>query len=262
MATSSRRVVLIGFALLVALIAIGIAFAARDSDDERSPITLPDALVGRFGPPHHVPLDDFTSGLPAFWQVDNIPGNNELQRYRDENVRITRDSITMRAEQTSDTITSGAVNVGFEGDGLVRPGGYVQARMRFPTGTGMWGALWLMPLDHGGSSASTPEVDIVETVGGRRARTEHFVHYDDLDQGFERLIDYTDWHTYGVWLADDGVHYFVDGIEIGINPESPAPPSGAWGVIANLAVGGHGGDPDDASFPAQVELSSLTVWSA
>jgi beta-glucanase (GH16 family) len=262
MATSSRRVVLIGFVLLAALIAIGIAAAAGDSDDDdRAAVALPEALAGRFGPPHHVPLTAFEPGLPAFWQVDNIPGNNELQRYRDGNVRITDGALVLRAERSGTQITSGAVNVGFGGEGLVHPGSYVEARMRFPTGTGMWGALWLMPLDDGGSSASTPEIDIVETVGGRRARTEHFVHYQGVDEGFERLIDYTDWHTYGVWIADDGVHYFVDGIEIGVNPAAPTPNSDTWGVIANLAVGGHGGEPDDESFPAQVEMSSLTVWS-
>jgi beta-glucanase (GH16 family) len=256
-----RPVFFLATALLVVAIAVGLTIATRSSADEADN-GIPPSLAGRFRHEQPIALGSVEKGLPAFWQVDHIGGNDELQRYRPENVTSSAGLVELVATAESGGIRSGAVNIGFEAEGLVRPGDYVQARLRFPSGAGLWGALWLMPLGHDSrQDASTPEVDVVETIGGERGTTQHFVHYDGVDEGFTRLIDFTQWHTYGVWLADDGVHYFVDGIEIGSNPPAPTPESGAWGIIVNLAVGGLAGDPSPSSLPGSVQISAITRWS-
>lgn len=123
----------------------------------------------------------------------------------------------------------------------------------------------MMPqADPTGADASFPEIDILETLGKEPNVTYHYVHYyEGHDEGFwVQPLDYTEWHTYGVHMANDGVHYYIDGVHVGSNSASPEPRAGGWGVIFNLAVGGYWPGPaSDSALPAVAEMSHLTVWS-
>jgi len=77
-----------------------------------------------------------------------------------------------------------------------------------------------------------------------------------LSQSF----DPTQWHTYGVYLGDDGTHFYVDGVHVGSHPAVPA--GIQYGVMANLAIGGDWpGSPDPGAYPAEVVMTPVRIWT-
>lgn len=208
-------------------------------------------------------------------------GDGELQAYTDLPTNVARDGagnllITARrepgaagAEYTSGRIsTCGALEFNH---------GRVEARIRVPSGQGLWPAFWLV-----GAEEPWPqhgEIDIMESVNDMRA--VDFNAHQPLDDGGDwelalpaaRLPGGTTWagefHVFAVdWTADELV-WSVDGIELARTSRDDVPDGGRWVVdrspqvvVLNLAVGGYPGAPDAGTpLPAAVQVDYVRIYA-
>ncbi|HSK96560.1 MAG TPA: glycoside hydrolase family 16 protein, partial [Euzebyales bacterium] len=154
--------------------------------------------------------------------------------------------------------------------------GRIEARIRIPTGQGVWPAFWMLGVDFGevGWPASG-EIDVMENVGHEPGVVHGTVHgpgYSGGDgiSGSTTLPDgasFSDaFHVYAVewtpeqitWLVDDVAYHAVTPEDLGGN---------AWVfdhpffLILNVAVGGNWpGDPDaTTSFPQEMLVDYVRV---
>lgn len=185
-------------------------------------------------------------------------GNNELQYYRAENVSVSGGNliIEIREDDAGYDYTSGKIHSRNKQDFLY---GKVEARMKVPTGGGMWPAFWMMPTDsvYGGWAASG-EIDIMETcndtdyIGG----TIHYGGgwpYNQYSGGSYSPggVDFSDdFHIYTLEWEPDVMRWYVDGILYSTKtsslwysdgaPENPrAPFDQYFYILINTAVGGN-----------------------
>jgi beta-glucanase (GH16 family) len=137
--------------------------------------------------------------------------------------------------------------------------GRVEARIRVPTGQGLWPGFWLLPANR----TSLPEIDVMEYVSRQPDELELHLHYHGGVYGTVRRLrpGPGHWHIYGInwrpgrltWLVDGHVLYRVTGAAV---------PSVPMYLIANLAVGGVGpGSPSATTrFPTAVKIDWVRVW--
>jgi beta-glucanase (GH16 family) len=101
--------------------------------------------------------------------------------------------------------------------------GYIEARIKFPVGSGNWPAFWMLGSNI--TSIGWPnsgEIDIAEGFGNAKTKTSSAVHYSTTGSGCcdNHLYDYikydigqdysADFHTYGVaWLPNE-ISFYVD----------------------------------------------------
>ena len=158
----------------------------------------------------------------------------------------------------------------------VSPAAKVEARIKLPTGQGLWPAFWML----GSKCPQTPwpdcgEIDIMENKGSQSKTTSSalhgpgysgntpFAHAQNLENG-----TIADFHTYSVewdlssvrWLVDGVSHYQVARGDVERYGRSVLGES--FVVILNLAIGGHfDGDPQsDAIFPATMLVDYVRVY--
>lgn len=199
-------------------------------------------------------------------------GNNELQYYtnRSENLQVTGGNLVITARKesyggmnyTSARIkTQGLRNFTY---------GKIEARIKMPTGQGLWPAFWML-----GSNINTVswpycgEIDIMERVNNN-AFVNGTVHWDA--NGYASYgnvsgnIDFSQFHVYSIEWDANYIRWFVDGIkynEIYIangtgNTEEFQRP---FFILFNLAVGGNWpGSPNSSTpFPAQMLVDYVRV---
>jgi beta-glucanase (GH16 family) len=197
---------------------------------------------------------DIGNGCPSLcgW------GNNELQYYRSQNVSVSGGNlvIEIREDDAGYDYTSGKIHTRDKQDFLY---GKIEARMKVPTGGGMWPAFWMMPTDsvYGGWAASG-EIDIMETkndttyVGGT-------IHYgggwpnNQYSGGSYSPggVDFSDdFHVYTLeWMPDmmkwyvDGIHYLTKISDQWYSDGAPSNPRAPFDqefyILINAAVGGN-----------------------
>lgn len=215
-----------------------------------------------------------------WWAVDGgctIMTNNELQWYRPGNVSVANGRLRLQAREEpievpdgrSFPYTSGMVTTGpayaLEGRPVKRAFtyGYVEARLRVPSDTGLWPAFWMLPADE----ESEPEIDILETIDDRTTAARFHFHYQDGAD--ERSLGHTfrgpdlaaGWHRVAVdwrpgrvtWIVDGRARWEVTGEAV---PDEP------MYLVLNLAVGGDYPDPPDetTTFPATFKVDWVRVW--
>lgn len=212
-------------------------------------------------------------------------GNNELQYYRSQNVSVSGGYLIIEARQESyggRSYTSGKIHSRNKRDFLY---GKIEARMKVPTGGGMWPAFWMMPTDsvYGGWAASG-EIDIMETcnntdyIGGT-------IHYgggwpNNRYSGGTYSpggVDFsTAFHTYTLEWEPDVMRWYVDGILYSTktsslwysdsDPSNPlAPFDQEFYIIMNVAVGGNytgctSSSCVSASLPQQLQVDWVRVY--
>lgn len=158
--------------------------------------------------------------------------------------------------------------------------GYAEARMKFPKGTGLWPAFWMMPAD----TSFRPEIDIVEWIGADPKTAHLFVHAGSTDaycpidiaklnqdqrKYNRRYIDQASWdesfHNFGVNLSSPGLlDFYIDGnlyCSAGtLDAPLTIPP---MYLLINLAVGGAWGGPPDATtrFPSVLQVDYVRVYN-
>jgi beta-glucanase (GH16 family) len=226
--------------------------------------------------------------------VDNGDvANGELQFYtpRTNNVLVAdgllkltaqRETYTgqgpwMAAPKTMD-YTSGLV----ESLNKVEPQyGRIEARMKIPSGAGLWPAFWMMGVNYFTPGVGWPacgEIDIMEYSGASGGFTAafHTGAYNYMNggggvtnvQGFSLADHSTEFHVYGIEWTPTRVAFYVDGKVILTADKSVLGSTSAqwpfdqpfW-LKLNLAVGGpYGGSPASGTFPQTMEIDWVRVY--
>ncbi len=140
--------------------------------------------------------------------------------------------------------------------------GYFEMRADMPENDGTWPAFWLLPKDQ----SWPPELDVVEMRGQEPNRLDLTAHTKQTGSQTEILSsvnvsDTSGFHTYGVlWTEDDLVWYFDD-VEVA-RTSTPADMHKEMYLLANLAVGGIAGEPDDGlAVPAEMQIDYIRAYA-
>jgi beta-glucanase (GH16 family) len=207
-------------------------------------------------------------------------GNREEQWYLAENATVADGNLVITARQEEVVAPYPYTSARLRSkDKLDIKYGRVEARIKTPTGQGLWSAFWMLPTDSpyvyrpdpagplDPHWASSGEVDIMEVINAGTAGEDVFVtlHYGfpwPLNQLNGTPVDVAapdeDFHTYAVeWDQDefrwyvDGVHvlsvgsetyynYYYGGLDTGyVAGAEEAPFDVDFHVLLNLAVGGN-----------------------
>lgn len=212
-------------------------------------------------------------GLPAGW------GNNEIQLY-------TNDAANAFVESDGDdsalviAVTENSPGT-YQSAKLTTQGlksfryGKVEARMKLPTGQGMWPAFWM--LGENISEIDWPgcgEIDIVELVGNTPNVVQANVHYTDgendytNDEGAPQTIAETfdqNYHTFGIDWTPTEITFSLDGnaYKTTTIEEDMKEFQRSFYLVLNVAVGGPwAGNPDaSTTFPQQMFVDYIRYYS-
>jgi beta-glucanase (GH16 family) len=155
--------------------------------------------------------------------------------------------------------------------------GKVEARIRIPSGQGIWPAFWMLGADIDQVGWPTcGEIDIMENIGKEPATIHGTVHGPGYSGGNgiggpfslpagQRFAD--DYHVYGIEWSPQSVAFFVDGTAYFEVTPAKLPAGRAWVyqhpffLILNVAVGGTWpGNPDATSvFPQEMLVDWVRV---
>ena len=228
---------------------------------------------------------DKYSDSPTYW------GNNEQQYYTQDAVAVENGALKITATKRKmgdRSYTSGRI---LTRDKAYWTYGYFEAKMKTPTGNGMWPAFWMLPqptnsnVSSGNAYGTWPlngEIDIMEAKGRLNNVTDHTIHFGSMWPANQyRTGNYTltgsttaEWHTYAVDWTSQAITWYVDGVQAfkltnnlwytdGSSAAS-APFDKDFYILFNLAVGGNydgGVAPDDASFTsATMEVDYVRVY--
>jgi beta-glucanase (GH16 family) len=213
-------------------------------------------------------------------------GNNEQQYYTSDNIKVEEGKLVIEAKsdgRNGKPYTSGRL---WTSPTMNKKYGKFEARMKLPTGEGIWPAFWMMPKDQAyGGWAASGELDIMEARGRLPGQVDGTIHYgkgwpNNKAVGehytFPEGQDMTSFHTYSVEWEPGEIRWYVDGnlyqtqnnwFSQGVGePDKyayPAPFDQEFYMILNLAVGGNydgGRLPVNTDFPAIMEVDYVRVY--
>jgi beta-glucanase (GH16 family) len=246
------------------------------------------ALLASFLPVYPVSADSWNlvwsdefngSSLdPANWAYDIGNGtagwgNSELQYYtnRMENVQVKNGELIITARKEKDNgfdYTSGRIKTK---DKQSWTYGRIEARIKLPSGIGLWPAFWMMGADIDGVGwPKCGEIDIMEHINmvPYVNGTMHWDNNGHQQYGLTTDADLSKYHVYAVEWDPGSIRWFIDGkkycegdIREGINgtEEFHEP----FFLLLNLAVGGRWpGSPGAGTvFPASMRVDYVRVYS-
>jgi beta-glucanase (GH16 family) len=211
-----------------------------------------------------------SSPNPKLWGYDlgnPSPDNHELQTYTDSTGNIRHDgrgNLLIEALKTPTGYTSGRIVTRGKAPIMY---GTVSARIKFPSGQGIWPAFWMLGADI--DTVGWPqcgEIDVMELVntGGTYNVTVHGPqgNSDYSGNGVAKsgpIADLSkDFHVYWVTRQRDSITIGVDGTALADFAPSSLPAGAEWVfnkpmyAVLNVAVGGDWpGAPDESTqFPA------------
>ena len=150
--------------------------------------------------------------------------------------------------------------------------GRFEARVRVPSGQGLWPALWLLPTFDTWPEgvAVLPEIDIMEILGHETDTLHTTLHTNQsgalTSHGYAHragtdLAD--DFHLYSVVWTPQAVHWYLDERPVASHP-APADFTRPVHFLMNLAVGGGWpGNPDaSTAFPAEYAIDHVRAWES
>lgn len=204
-------------------------------------------------------------------------GNNEMQYYtsRLKNARIENGMLIIEAhEENYGGKNHTSARLKTEGKWSWEYG-KIEARVKVPSGTGLWPAVWMLGTDI--PSVGWPqcgEIDIMEFVGREPYEIFGTVHGPGYSggQAVGRTIQKSapisdDFHVFAVEWEENEIRWYFDGEEyFKVNPSDLG--SNQWVfdheffLILNLAIGGNFGgtlDPN-LSFPRQMLVDYVRVY--
>lgn len=210
-------------------------------------------------------------------------GNNELQYYITNNVRLHDGLLVLEARQERYTgpggtrdYTSSRIRTRNKGDWRY---GRIETRARLPKGKGIWPAIWMLPTDNRyGGWPHSGEIDIMELVGHEPNRVHGTLHYGDPVKGHGyKGTNYSlatgtfadDFHVFRLDWEPAAIRWYVDGrlYQTQTNWHTrtnsfPAPFDQRFHLILNLAVGGNWpGNPDaTTTFPQAMGVDYVRVY--
>lgn len=226
--------------------------------------------------------DEFDGDMinPANWTFDIGGwgwGNGEAQYYTDrpENARIEDGMLVIEARQekfedsyyTSARLkTQGLQNFQY---------GRIEARVKVPSGKGLWPAFWMLGSDFNGNNwPDVGEIDIMEYIGKEPDLIIGTLHGPGYSGALGRskwnrqtynIAD--DFHTYAIEWEPDAIRWYYDGNQyFTVSPEDIGDLEWVFDqpffIILNLAVGGQLPGPVglDTEFPAQYYVDYVRVY--
>jgi beta-glucanase (GH16 family) len=211
--------------------------------------------------------------------------NDEWQRYTNssENAYIENEQLVIRALHESNAhgmnqYTSARLHTANKQTWKY---GKIAARIKLPTGKGIWPAFWMLGanIDENGGNTPWPqsgEVDILELYGSKNpAVVEANIHYANSENKHAMMGAVAhqlesgnfsdDFHTFELeWSAESFV-WFVDGqkyASVDITSEEMSEFHKDFFLLLNVAVGGaHAGRPDEStSFPQYMYVDWIRVY--
>lgn len=211
-------------------------------------------------------------------------GNGELETYtsRSQNVQIQNGNLVITALKESytgsDNIPREYTSARIKTQGLfAQANGRFEARIKIPSGQGLWPAFWLLGNDVGSSGwPYCGEIDIMESVGSAPATVVGTIHGPNYSGGASISSRTTlasgkysdDFHIYAVEWEDTQIRFYVDGTLYGTRTPADLPSGSVWVfnhpffLILNVAVGGNWpGAPDGTTtFPQQMLVDYVRVY--
>jgi len=163
------------------------------------------------------------------------------------------------------------------------PASYIEARVRIPTGKGVWPAFWLLgsnfpstgwpaagELDLFEANASSPSVVTQRIHLPSNTDPSKDIPYGDGEQSsstaFDQPVD-SAFHTYGVYFDRDLVQFYVDRRpRLSLTAVATRASGRDWPfdepqfIVLNVAVGGVAKDPGKTSFPRTMTTSGISIW--
>ena len=201
---------------------------------------------------------------------------------------------TKRYQKVKRPFSSGRIMTRNKGDWKY---GRIEARMKLPTGQGLWPAFWMLPTDYAyGGWAASGEIDIMEAInlamtcetceGGREDRVYGTLHYggqwpknEYTGNEFHLPVPAGGFHTYRVEWSQGRMDWFVDDIHFSTKthdqwhtknvkgePGFDAPFDKPFHVILNLAVGGKWPEGENnvgyfaSDFPKRMVVDYVRVY--
>lgn len=221
--------------------------------------------------------DGTAQGIPGW-------GNNELQYYTDrtDNVTVENGFLLITAQQESfngSQFTSARLQTQNNFQQLY---GRFEARIRLPSGQGMWPAFWLLGDDSDGAVwPQLGEIDIMENVGDEPTQVFGTIHgpgYSGADSisknfTFENSRVDNEFHVYGIEWGPNFINFYVDDVLYNqLTPEDVEEETNGEGewvfndrpfyIILNLAVGGNlpGPPNSETKFPQTMLVDYVRVY--
>merc|ERR1712038_1057111 len=199
-------------------------------------------------------------------------GNNEAQRYTDENAEVIDGKLVITARRSSwGEYTSSKLE-----SKMSWKYGKFEISARVPAGRGTWPAFWMLPTENEyGGWPWSGEIDVLEHVGydeGKIHGTVHtgaYNHMKGTQKGGSTYIHdaTTAFHTYTVEWEENSMKWFVDGNQYyefykhGGSAEWPFDQN--FYIILNLAVGGSWGGAQGIganAFPTSFEIDYVRAY--
>lgn len=233
--------------------------------------------------------DEFAGeGLPSpdYWTFETEGnqwgwGNNEAQFYTDRrlaNARVEEGRLIITALKETmggKEYTSARINARKLGGWLY---GRFEARMKLPSGRGIWPAFWMMPVDnfYGGWPAGG-EIDIMEFFGFMpdtiycTIHTSAYNHRRGTQKGSKLKVAnlHDEYHLYAVEWFPDRLDFYMDETKV-FSYKKPGDHPAVWPFdqhfypILNCAVGGDWcyqmGGIGDTPFPQVLEVDYVRVY--
>jgi beta-glucanase (GH16 family) len=226
--------------------------------------------------------DEFDGGMieKSNWTYDLGAGgwgNGEAESYtaRPENARLENGNLVIEARQEKyegSYYTSARLKT----QGLQEfQYGRIEARLKVPSGFGLWPAFWMLGSDFNGSNwPDCGEIDIMEYIGKEPdliMGTAHGPGYSGA-LGISKWNRQTyniadDFHTYAIEWDPDQIRWFYDGVQYHtVSRDDVGDRKWVFDhpffIILNLAVGGQLPGPVglDTVFPAQLLVDYVRVY--
>lgn len=157
--------------------------------------------------------------------------------------------------------------------------GYIEARIKLPSGKGTWPAFWMMPADVDWTAESWPgcgEIDIMEEVGCVPNEVSSSLHADGHNHTNNTQITSKTtiskaegaFHTYAIKWTAQNITTYVDGTAL-LSYDNDGtgkrnwPYSRPFYVILNLAWGGSWGGKNgvnESALPVTMEVDYVRVF--
>ncbi len=185
--------------------------------------------------------------------------------------------ITAKKETRGSSLyTSGRINSRGK---FARTYGKFEARLKIPTGQGMWPAFWMLGDDY--AKAGWPgcgEIDIMENRGSERTICHGSLHGPGFSGGDalssravlpSNVAFADDFHVFAIEWEEGKIRWYVDGTLYQTRSQEKLARGTTWVfdhpffIILNLAVGGaFGGNPDDKTvFPQSLLVDYVRVYT-
>lgn len=148
--------------------------------------------------------------------------------------------------------------------------GRIEARMKLPTGQGIWPAFWMLGQDiHQIGWPRCGEIDIMEHINNNDILhgTLHWYNEKHVSSGNTTPCDVTQYHVYSVEWDSDSIRWLLDGkqyhqVVIRDSVNSTEEFHKPQYIILNLAIGGDWPkNPDETTaFPDTVYVDYVRVY--